>query len=644
MSIKYAKGFVALIGGMLLVTLFIAKQFWLKESHQTSQRILSETSLVISQLNLSLASLSSSIKERQGLSKFLEKLDVNESILYWRLKDANGKLLTSKVGKETTLDTPATRISLNYYIPTKNNELLTLEVNLAEQRLQASSFGMTEILLLAGFIGLFVIASLVFFAWIFDLDKLAIELVEQPDKTPVINERIRHISIGRAIDTLIKSNTNLKQIKKELTEQIRKTTYVDEDTELGNKAFFQAEFQVRLHHHDEPESGLLILFSFVQSDTEDQLLMTVDRSKEIAHILRLFAAEYSESLVVRLGQCDFAMLLPNQTRNNVDQLCRKIILQLQQFVFDKTGVREHFVDIGISAYKQGFDYYKVMSEADMALRNAQLQGGNSWFMFGEALPNWKVKGFMKWRSYLQRVLDKRSLHLYGQPIIYFDDFSSHHQEIFVRIEDGEDTLTAEMFLPMASQCGLASEFDRQVVDGIIKHCLHEGENIKGCSFSVNLFVNSLLDDHFVGWLIGKLSSYPELSRHLIFEVRENHIIQYREQLRPIMNQLLSLGIRWSVDRFGAPDSNIDYLEVLPVSMVKIDRRLVGGISHRSRQQLLLKSLLINLRSHSIVAFADGVENQEDADYLRTTGIRGAQGYYFAKPKRLDNVERFLKAI
>jgi len=338
------------------------------------------------------------------------------------------------------------------------------------------------------------------------------------------------------------------------------------------------------------------------------------------------------------------LLTPNQTQKDVDNLCKKIIEQLKKTVFDKTKVVEHFVDIGISVYKQGFDYYKVMAEADMALRNAQLQGGNNWFMFGEALPVNKVRGHLKWRSFLQRVLDKRQIQLYGQPIIYFNDSKLKHQEVFARIEDGNDTLTADTFLPMASRCGLASEFDRQVIDSLIKHCLHSDIEIKDQKFAINLFISSLTDERFIGWLIGKLSSFPELCQHFIFEIKESQVIEKASELKAVMEQLNQLGAEWCIERFGEPDANLDYLEELPIAMVKIDRRIIHKISNSSRRQLLVKSLLINLNSYNIKAFAEGVEEADDAEYLRSLDVYGAQGFYFGKPRRFGGLEKMLKVI
>ncbi|MCW8877776.1 MAG: EAL domain-containing protein [Kangiellaceae bacterium] len=576
---------------------------------------------------------------RQNLGDLLSRLDTLPQIDFWRLKDEQNKVVDAKRGSP-----PETPTWYHFYLNTQQNTILTIEVNLRVPPASTELLTPLDWLIIVGVICL--LSGFIFwrFNWVFNLEKYAHYILEHGGANNSTKISGPSNAVTRAINQLILSNTLLHRDKIELTEQIRKTSYVDEVTELGNQLFFKAEFQVRLHHHEEPESGLLILLSFVEKDFESNQVLNDSRLRGIANILRQYIAQIPGSLVARLRGSDFAMLLPNQTKNNVDMICKTLIRQLEKTVFDKTQIKEQFVDVGISAYHQGFDYYKVLSEADMALRNSQLQGGNNWFMYGEALSSDKVRGNLKWRSFLQRTLDKRKVQLYGQRIKYFDQSKTDHHEVYARIEDGNEVLAADTFLPMANQCGLAAEFDRQVVDGVIKHYLFSEMELSNQIYSINLFISSLLDERFVGWLVGKLSSFPELCRHIVFEIKEVNINQNLEKLKIVMPQLSNLGVGWCVERFGSPDEELTYLDLLPIRMVKIDRRMINNIHQEAHQQLLLKSLLISLASKNIKVFAEGVEKSEDADYLRDLDLQGAQGYFYSKPKRLKKIEKYLRAI
>ncbi|WP_168204008.1 EAL domain-containing protein [Aliikangiella coralliicola] len=634
---KNVKQFTFLITALVLVFAWVLKQLGGAEHTLHLNNESTHQSITLSRVSLLLNN--TDISSRQGLSDFLQQIDNIAEVISWQLIDGNNQVLSEKQSRQN-----GNTFEHNLYFKSAGEKLLTLKLNINQVRENAAMLSFTELIAALVLIGIISVLGFYRFKWLYDIEKYSQYLLTNSEQVRETELRRQSNPISQSINQLILNNSKLMKERLELIEQIRKISYVDEVTELGNQLFFKAEFEVRLHNHDEAESGLLMILSFVEFDYDDELVLTERKLKNIANFLRNFIHDIPNALVARLKDNDFVLLLPNQTRTNTDKLCKTIIEQLDKAVFDRTQIKEHFIDIGISAYKQGFDYYKVLSEADMALRNSQLQGGNNWFMFGEALAADKVRGHLRWRSFLQRVLDKRNIQLFGQPIHYYSEREFFHQEIFVRIEDGKELLTADTFLPMANQCGLAAEFDRQVVDGVIKHCLYREQNKQQKVFSINLFISSLMDERFVGWLVGKLSSYPELCQQFIFEIKEAHINQNLSTLRLVMRQLAELGVKWCVEKFGSPEENLGYLELLPIAMVKVDRRIINNIHQDRDQQLLLKALVISLKSKKIDIFVEGVEKEDDANYLSELEICGAQGYFYCEPKRLKRIEKYLKVV
>jgi RNase E specificity factor CsrD len=634
--------------GLFLTILTLFFVWVLKLDHQSSAELnfkkhSNNQSTILS--SISLLQVNYDIANRQGLSGFLQGISNIADIQEWQLLDSQGKVIQSRQSL-----TKQTSVNFNHIIYLKNaaNGFLTLKVAIAQPKQSNEAISGTDFIYTALFVFLVLLLGGYHFKWLYQLESYARYILANDNKPGERNLKKSTNPISQTINQLILKNSLLLKEKNELTDQIRKISFIDESTELGNQLFFKAEFEVRLHNHEEPESGLVILMSFAEVDLQENSLLDSERLKAIANLLRHFVAEIPNAIVARLKDFDFALLLPNQTREKTDNLCKSLITQLDKTIFDHTNIREHFVDIGISAYKQGFDYYKILAEADMALRNAQLQGGNSWFMYGESLSNSKVRGKLKWRSFLQRVLDKRQVQLFAQEIVYLDKVAKanngQHIEIYSRIKDGDEVLTADTFLPMASQCGLAIEFDRQVVDGVIKHCLYQSQETTDTIYSINLFISSLLDEKFVSWLIAKLSSYPALCHQLCFEIKEAHINHHLARLNIVFSQLAKLGVSWSIEKFGSPEEEQAFLDLLPISRVKIDRRIINNIHSDKSQQLFLQSLLINLKGKKIEVFADGVEKEADAIYLKDSGITGAQGYYYAKPERLKRVENYLRVV
>lgn len=626
---------------LLVVVSALLIQKWYLQSQLQSQYVnnLSRYTTALSRINLIIAN--SEFTDRRSLSEFLQQIDSVKEIRAWQLKDAKNQLLGEHHSQTTEFANPQ---YFYFYRDFEKQHLLTLRVSLNIEEPRLPAWSMFEISLATVIVFSILVLLYLVFQSIVQLERYANYLLTDSTYLNKPNLGDANNPASLVINQLILKNSLLTKDKVELTEQIRKISYVDEVSELGNQLFFKAEFQVRLHNQEENESGLLMLLSFVEYDDANTKVLTDNILLAIANLLRHFCASVPHSLAARLRNTDFALLLPNQTRDKTDKLCKMLIEQLDKAIFDKTTVKEHFVDIGISVYQQGFDYYKVLAEADMALRNSQLQGGNNWFMYGEALSNSKVRGHIRWRSFLQRILDKRKIKLYGQQIHYFNDRGIFQQEVLARIEDGEDILSADTFLPMANQCGLACEFDRQVVDGVIKHCLYQEKSEKLSRFSINLFISSLLDERFIGWLVGKLSSYPELSKQIVFEISEANINKNLSNLRVCMNQLSEIGVGWCIEHFGSPDEDLSFLELLPITSVKIDRRVIFDIHKSKEQQLFLNTLLINLKSKSIEILAEGVEQAKDAEYIESQGFNGAQGFHFSKPRRLRRIEEFLKVV
>jgi len=624
---------LVIIAGILLIVIVSGRQIQ-QQSLQQSSLKLNQFSLLSSQLERHIEKIDWA--EANSVDTLIEKINTIAEIKKWEIVNSGGLVTKSYIRPEYR--TSDSLVSKLLYLPntdrTKQSHELIVHFQLAKLEPTPQIFTLTILflivlvcLVIAGFM-------LMKLKWVSQLEDFS-KLVLTADDNRLIKSKHRfHNIIGHAISQLIMNNTYLVKTKTDLTNQIRKTTYIDEVTELGNHLFFKAELQVRLHNHDEIESGIVMILSFVESHPDKESLSSAHQV-HIAEQLKVLIEDIDNSIVARLKDSEFVLLLPNFTAEKIDIFCKKLVNKLSKSVFNQPEEVHHFLDIGISTYKQGFDYYHVMAEADLALRNAQLQGSNNWYVYGEPLSQNKSKGSLKWRSFLRGILDQRRLLLFTQQLHYFNNDELQHYEILVRIRDGEDTLSAGTFLAMAHQCGLSSEFDSQIISSVIKHVLYEQRQSNDSLISINIFVPSLLNQKFTGWLLRKISSYPELSKKLVLEISENLLLKHIEEVSPVIIQLSQLGIKWCVEHFDSIGAAQTYLDKLPISMVKIDRRIINNIAEVPAQQLLFNSIVVSLKSKEIILFAEGVERVADVLFIKNTEIDGAQGYYFDRPTELS---------
>lgn len=618
----------------LILTLFISSWNIQKQSLESSRAQVGQFLLLSTQVERQLSQVDWA--DGRSIQEFIDRISAVPEIITWEMSDSKGNALNKGSFKNTTgLVELYKKI---FYLPSSDlNQpinALVVQFDLSSSLEKPSIFSLTTFVVLITLIMAVSVILVNRLNWVVQLEEYS-KLVLTTDDNRMINSKHQfHNIIGHAISQLILNNSHLVKSKTDLTNQIRKTTYIDEISELGNHLFFKAELQVRLHNQDEAESGLVVILSFLEPLQDDRILTDIHQI-EIANQLKLIVEDVENSIVARLKDFEFVLLLPNFTAAQIDQFCKRLVKSVSHSVFKQPEEVHHFVDIGISTYKQGFDYYHVMAEADLALRNAQLQGANCWYIFGEPLSQKKSMGSLKWRTFLRDILDRRRISLYCQQLHYFKIANNYHHEILARIQHGDELLPAETFLAMAHQSGMSVEFDRLIFDSAIKHALYNDQFGVDFQISLNIFIPSLLDSKFADWLVAKISSYPELSQKIVIEVGEHLLRKNSKAVAPIMKQLSQLGVKWCIEHFGSIGEDQDYLNALPIHMVKINRRIVNNIATSSAQQLLFNSIIVSLKARNILVFAEAVEKQTDAEFIKKTEVDGAQGYFFDRPKALD---------
>ncbi|WP_369834859.1 diguanylate cyclase domain-containing protein [Cronobacter sakazakii] len=121
--------------------------------------------------------------------------------------------------------------------------------------------------------------------------------------------------------------------------------------------------------------------------------------------------------------------------------------------------------IGICAWRSGQTTEQVMEHAEVATRNAVLQGGNGWAVYDSTLPD-KGRGNVRWRTLIENALQRGGPRFYQKPAVLRDGYV-HHRELMCRIFDGEEEVLAAEYMPMVQQFGLAEQYDRQLITRVL---------------------------------------------------------------------------------------------------------------------------------------------------------------------------------
>lgn len=435
-----------------------------------------------------------------------------------------------------------------------------------------------------------------------------------------------------AIQRLLIENQQLSKAQVTAIDQVRRRSFVDGASGLGNRAYFDAHLDVMLHDRDANVSGIIFLFDVGDCCKEDE-----EQAQFVTQLVALMQAHISpvsQAIMARRDESAFAALMPAMSVRDVDAFARKLFKEITVLT---SGLRsfdpdQRCVHMGAVAYQSGDDAYHLMAEADMALRYAQQEGASTgWHMFesGELQPS-GVMGRVRWRALLERVIEQRKVQLHYHPVIIGHERRIAFHEVLSRVpSDTGELFTAATFLPMAHRVGLLVSFDRQVCDRVIKSMIFGPQQSN--LVSINLSADAVNDQTFRQWLLEHVAENHLLAERLIFEVGENIASHMTANVLGFFEALTSCGCALAVEHVGQPQYSASYLRPGLFQFVKIHRSLTRDIERDSATQDFVRGLAAVAHASGATVLAENVETEAQWNALLELGVHGGQGYLFGVP-------------
>jgi RNase E specificity factor CsrD len=415
-------------------------------------------------------------------------------------------------------------------------------------------------------------------------------------------------------------------------QSIRASALLDQETHIGNRAFFDNRLQAFLKGEDVQGAVLLIQFKeleLVQSLYGYQQAMSLLTT--LIQVTKQRLHEQPSYFIARRSDYELSILLPGVFIQEVEKLTDRLLKNLQTVVTPIGISQEEFIHIGVSYFSDEQAPYQVMSEADMALRTAQLQGPSQWFMFeaGE-LEEVKAKGSLKWRTFLTAAINGNGFVIFFQPVIASDSARVVHNEVLSKVRDQNGTLiSARVFLPMAKKCGLTVKIDLLILEQVCRVLAYEKREQEDCS--INIAIDSLLSKDFSMSFLSILTRFPDVRGRLMIEISEYQLVNHLTELQSVINDIHSAGVKIVADKVGQYVISANYINVYPIAAMKLHRSIVLDIDKKTENQVFIQSLKSLAAPKNIPIYALGVEQQAEWRTLLQLGIQGGQGHYFTEP-------------
>lgn len=498
----------------------------------------------------------------------------------------------------------------------------------------------------------FIIASLLFFAILMFSRRKALSYYQEEfavlDKLStwaniaVIRGEVNDIELPSATEKYHEILTAIHKVQQQLydntvsdvssDQNIRSSVLLDQETRIGNRAFFDNRLQAFLK--DEDVQGAVLLIQF----RELELVQSLYGYQQAMSLLSMLIQVTKQRLhgqpnyfLARRSDFELSLLLPGVFINEVEKLSERLLKNLQAVALPVGINQEEFIHIGVSYFGHDQAAYQVMAEADMALRTAQLQGPSQWFMFeaGE-LEDIKAKGSLKWRTFLTAAIESNAFVIFFQPVIACDTAQVLHHEVLSKVRDSNGALiSARVFLPMARKCALTVKIDLLILEQVCRVLAYEKKQQDGCS--INISLDSLLSNGFVEKFLSIVHQFPQLQGQLMIEVSEYQLVSHLGELTPVIHKLSKIGVEIIADKVGQYVVSAHYLNVYPIKAIKLHRSIVLNIDKKIENQVFIQSLKTLATAKNIPIYALGVEHKSEWRTLVQLGVKGGQGHFFTEP-------------
>lgn len=352
-------------------------------------------------------------------------------------------------------------------------------------------------------------------------------------------------------------------------------------------------------------------------------------------------------IVGRFGDDDFGVLL------KVDANAKPLIARIAAYerTFDEpvhTGDRDGAIrvqinaSIGAAPMEPGASSFEeIVARADVALQVSKGEGGNCATIFNTDLQSLVIERSLE-RAQILEAMESDAFVLEYQPMFELKTRAMIGAEALVRWRHPTRGLLAPaVFLPTVKREDLLGELTTWVMrriardfkGGPITHAFR-------CYFNVP---SSVLESQSFTTHLGQLLfGNPALDQHLGIEITESEAMLHVDRAIEAMKRTRGLGVLVSIDDFGTGYSSLSYLKRLPIDVVKLDKSFITGIPTDTKDLALAKLFLGMTRQFSFVSVGEGIENQDQADWLLAHGCMIGQGDYFAKPMAWSNMVMLLE--
>jgi diguanylate cyclase (GGDEF)-like protein/PAS domain S-box-containing protein len=456
----------------------------------------------------------------------------------------------------------------------------------------------------------------------------------------------RSDELGELADAIDAMAADLRDAQHEL----RHLALHDALTGLPNRTLLLDRAEQAVHRLARRRGGVAALMLV---DLDDFKMVNDTRGHQSGDALlrtiagRLRAELRDTDTAARIGGDEFALLVEHLDDEKeafaVGDRIRRALAEVCEV--DGTEMRP-LASIGIAvATDATATATELLRNADLAMYAAKEHGKNRCVLFEAAMHTDAIEREALERS-LRAAVHREELTLHYQPTIDLETGRLTGMEALIRWEHPEHgMMSPAQFIPLAEETGIIVPLGRWVLRRACAQLVEwqriDAERFGGLNINVNLSARQLERPGVVADVRHALEQTGLQPERLVLELTES-MLAGGDELLVRLHELRALGVRIAVDDFGTGYSSLAYLRRFPIDVLKIDRSFVSGIVSRHTDATLASTIIELGRMLELTTVAEGIEDAEQLELLRSLGCRLGQGFHIAKPLPPEELIAFVE--
>ncbi len=462
-------------------------------------------------------------------------------------------------------------------------------------------------------------------------------------------------SVSAAIDAKSEHPNLIFQIqdisaKKSAEDQLQYEAKHDALTNLPNRAYFMSRLAQALNKAQEnPNYQVSVLFIDLDrfKIVNDSLGHLIGDLLLIGIAGRLRECLRPNDIVARLGGDEFTILVEGEYEIKEVVGIAERLQEKFMMPFDLDG-HEIYSSASIGILHRSEKHLSpedMMRDADTAMYQAKRGGKARHEVFDQNMHE-AVKESLQIETDLRRALEREEICVHYQPIYSLITDKIEGFEALARWNHKKlGLLSPDKFICLAEEIGLIDTLGKQVLRQACLQIQILNKDLPDESryfVSVNLSCKQFAQPDLVK-RIKQILTETELPPHLLkLEITESIFFEYKEKAVEMIHQLHDFGIEINIVDFGTGYSNLSYLMQLPISTLKIDKSFITPIKENGENIEIVEIIVMMARNLGMKIIAEGIENEIQLKQMKRLNCEGAQGYFFSKPMRFEDVADFLE--